>query len=84
MVYENYSSLVKKYTYLFLAFATISSVYIFTHYPEINQGETILKYSINATIRITSSYSWVLFFFGLSAEPPPCKPLKARSSIEAF
>jgi hypothetical protein len=66
MVYENYSSLVKKYTYLFLAFATISSVYIFTHYPEINQGETILKYSINATIRITSSYSWVLFFFGLS------------------
>ena len=41
-------------------------VYIFTHYPEINKGDTILQYSINATIRITSSYSWVMFFFGLS------------------
>jgi len=66
MVFENYTSVVKKYTYLFLVIATISSVYIFTHYPEINQGETLLKSHINASIRIISSFSWVLFFFGLS------------------
>ncbi|KJF44135.1 acyltransferase family protein [Draconibacterium sediminis] len=66
MVFDNYRSLVKKYTYLFLILGVASSWYIFSHYPEINQAETILISIINATIRITSSYSWVLFFFGLS------------------
>ncbi|WP_167619480.1 acyltransferase family protein [Maribellus sediminis] len=66
MVFDNYRSLVKKYTYLFLALGAASSWYIFTRYPEINQGETMLITLINAGIRITSSYSWVLFFFGLS------------------
>ncbi|MGQ7868751.1 acyltransferase family protein [Sunxiuqinia sp. sy24] len=66
MVFDNYRSLVKKYTYLFLVLGAASSWYIFTHSLEINQGETMMTSIIHAGIRITSSYSWVLFFFGLS------------------
>jgi surface polysaccharide O-acyltransferase-like enzyme len=66
MVFDNYRRLVKQYTYLFLLLGVASSWYIFTHYPEINKGETMFISIINAGIRITSSYSWVLFFFGLS------------------
>lgn len=66
MACDNYIGLIKRYTYLFLALATISSLYIFSHYPEINQGETLLKSCINAMIRICSSFSWVVFFFGIS------------------
>ncbi len=66
MVFENYRSLVKKYTYLFLGLGLVSSGYIITHYEEVNQAGTIFNSVINAAIRITSSYSWVLYFFGLS------------------
>jgi surface polysaccharide O-acyltransferase-like enzyme len=66
MIHENYRSLAKKYTYLFLVLGAISSGYTFAQMAEGNQGETGLISIFNSTIQIVSSYTWVLFFFGLS------------------
>ena len=66
MIYENFRSLVRKFTYLFLVLGAISSGYTLAQMAEGNQGGTGLIAIINSTIQIISSYSWVLFFFGLS------------------
>lgn len=65
MAYDHYRVLVKKYTYLFLLTGMVSSGYILSDYPGINQGNTVLSSILYAAIGITSSFSWVLFFFGL-------------------
>jgi surface polysaccharide O-acyltransferase-like enzyme len=66
MVYENYRSLVRKYANLFLVIAALSTVYTLAQMAQGKAGDTGLIALINATLRIVSSYSWVLFFFGLS------------------
>jgi glucans biosynthesis protein C len=66
MIHENFRSLVRKYTYLLLVIAIISSGYTLAQMAQGIQGETGLIAIIYSTIQIISSYSWVLFFFGLS------------------
>mgnify|MGYP001816011009 FL=1 len=66
IIHENFRSLVRKYTYLLLVIAIISSGYTLAQMAQGIQGETGLIAIIYSTIQIVSSYSWVLFFFGLS------------------
>lgn len=66
MIYENYRKLVRKYTYMFFLIGTLSSGYTLARMAQGDQEVTDLIVIINATIQILSSFSWVLFFFGLS------------------
>jgi len=66
MTHKGFIETSRKYTYLFLIAGIASSVYILTHYPAIKEAETTIQSSINSLILVSSSFSWVLFFFGLS------------------
>lgn len=66
MTHQGFIEISRKYTYHFLILGICLSIYVLTHYPQINDGKTLLNSIINSTILISSSFSWVMFFFGLS------------------
>ncbi|WP_430814924.1 acyltransferase family protein [Carboxylicivirga sp. RSCT41] len=66
MTQQGFIELSRKYTYMFLIAGIGTSAYILTHYPTITEGGTIFKSAINSTILVSSSFSWVLFFLGIS------------------
>lgn len=66
MTHRGFQEITKKYTYLFLVTGLASSMYVLINYQAISEGGTPVQMVLNSIVTISSSYSWVLFFFGLS------------------
>lgn len=66
MTQRGFIKVAKKYTYYFLGTGIIFSMYVLTHYPEIMERPNFILSLFRTSVICISTFSWVLFFFGLS------------------